>query len=656
MSSETRPSTINRPVFYSAALFTLLLVGFAITAPRTAQNLFESIQAWILGNASWFYILVVAIILLSVAFLAISRYGDIKLGPDHSEPDYRNFTWFAMLFSAGMGIGLMFFGVAEPVMHFMSPPVGEGATAAAARESMKITFFHWGLHAWAIYAVVALTLAFFSFRHGLPLTLRSALYPLIGNRIHGPIGHAVDVFAIIGTVLGVATSLGLGVAQMNSGLNHLFGIPVGVMPQIILIVITCGLATLSVASGLDKGIRILSEANMVLAVILLLFVLVAGPTVFLLQTFVQNTGAYLSDIVNKTFNLYAYEPTDWIGGWTLFYWGWWIAWSPFVGLFIARISRGRTIREFVSGVLLVPAGFTLFWMTVFGDTAIHFILVDGIKGFADTVKQDNSLALFAFFELLPWSSVISIFAIAMVAVFFVTSADSGALVGDLLAAGGADRTPVWQRIFWSLSMGAVAIALLLADGLTALQTATIASALPFSIILLLSLWGLFKALRLDATKRGIRYQSLTLSRPARGGQSWERRLRNMVMMPRRAHVLRFIADVVTPALEDVADELRKQGYAVAVKESDGEGGVVLEVNHGEHLDFFYSVRPQAFVRPSLTPEEAADEEERKYFRAEVHLREGGQDYDIMGWSRDAVIGDILDQYERHRHYLHMVRT
>nr|WP_315526686.1 choline BCCT transporter BetT [uncultured Achromobacter sp.] len=657
MTSETRPSsTINKPVFFSAALFTLLLVGFAIAAPKTAQNLFEAVQGWILGNASWFYILVVAIILLSVTFLAVSRYGDIKLGPDHSEPDYRNFTWFAMLFSAGMGIGLMFFGVAEPVMHFMSPPVGEGGNAAAAREAMKITFFHWGLHAWAIYAVVALTLAFFSFRHGLPLTLRSALYPLIGNRIHGPIGHAVDIFAIIGTVLGVATSLGLGVAQMNSGLNHLFGVPVGVTTQIILIVITCGLATLSVASGLDKGIRILSEANMVLAVILLLFVLIVGPTVFLFQTFVQNTGAYLSDIVNKTFNLYAYDPSDWIGGWTLFYWGWWIAWSPFVGLFIARISRGRTIREFVCGVLLVPAGFTLFWMTVFGDTAIHFILVDGVKGFAETVEADSSLALFAFLEQLPWSNVISVFAIAMVAVFFVTSADSGALVVDLLASGGADRTPVWQRIFWSLSMGAVAIALLLADGLTALQTATIASALPFSVILLLSLWGLFKALRLDATKRGIRYQSLTLSRPARGGQSWERRLRNMVMMPRRAHVLRFISDVVRPALEDVADELRRQGYAVAVREDESEGGVTLEVSHGDHLDFWYAVRPEAFVRPSLTPEEAADEEERKYFRAEVHLREGGQDYDIMGWSRDAVIGDILDQYERHRHYLHMVRT
>ncbi|SIT25723.1 choline BCCT transporter BetT [Achromobacter sp. MFA1 R4] len=655
MTSETRTPSINRPVFFPAAIVTLLLVGFAILAPDSAQTLFDSVQRWILGNVSWFYILVVAIILLSVVFLAVSRYGDIKLGPDHSEPDYRNFTWFAMLFSAGMGIGLMFFGVAEPLMHFLSPPFGEGGTVIAAREAMKITFFHWGLHAWSIYAIVALILAFFSYRHGLPLTLRSALYPLIGNRIHGPIGHAVDIFAILGTVLGVATSLGLGVAQINSGLNHLFGVPVGVTSQIILIVITCGLATVSVASGLDKGIRILSETNLALAVVLLLFVLIVGPTVFLLQTFVQNTGTYLSDIVNKTFNLYAYEPTDWIGGWTLFYWGWWIAWSPFVGLFIARISRGRTIREFVTGVLLVPAGFTLFWMTVFGDTAIHMIFVDGVQGLAEVVEADSSLALFAFFEHLPLSGVLSLVAIAMVAVFFVTSADSGALVVDLLASGGQDRTPVWQRIFWSLLMGAVAIALLLADGLTALQTATIASALPFSIILLLSLWGLFKALKLDATKRGIRYQSLTLSRPARGGQSWERRLRNMVMMPRRAHVQRFISDVVRPAFEDVADELRKQGYAVQVREDQDEGGAILEVSHGEHLDFSYAVQPQAFVRPSLTPDEAADEEERKYFRAEVHLREGGQDYDIMGWSRDAVIGDILDQYERHRHYLHMVR-
>ncbi|MYN13080.1 BCCT family transporter [Pusillimonas sp. TS35] len=645
--------TINKPVFYISAIFILLLTAFAITTPRLAQRVFSAMQGWILGNASWFYILAVAIILLSVVLIAISRYGDIKLGPDHSEPDYRNVTWFAMLFSAGMGIGLMFFGVAEPVMHFMAPPVGEGGTADAAREAMNITFFHWGLHAWAIYAIVALTLAYFSYRHNLPLTLRSALYPLIGDRIHGPIGHAVDIFAIIGTVLGIATSLGLGVAQINSGLNHLFGVPVGIPAQIVLIILSSGLATLSVASGLDRGIRILSEINLALAVILMLFVLVLGPTVFLLQTFVENTGAYLSDIVHKTFNLFAYEPTDWIGGWTLFYWGWWIAWSPFVGLFIARISRGRTIREFVLGVLLVPAGFTLLWMTVFGDTAIHMILVDHLQNIADVVKADSSLALFVFLEQLPWSNVISFVAITMVVIFFVTSADSGALVVDLLASGGAERTPVWQRMFWSLSTGAVAIALLLADGLSALQTATIASALPFAIILLLAVWGLLRALKLDATKRRIGNQSLALSRPMRGAPSWEQRLRNIIRMPGQSQVRRFLDETALPALQAVAEELRQQGYVVVTEQEAGSGSVIMKVSHGDYLDFFYAVRPRAFIRPSLTPDEERDEEVRRYYRAEVHLREGGQDYDIMGWSQEAVISDILDQYERHRHYLHV---
>lgn len=543
METPTTPrSTLNPPVFYTSAALILALVLFTVLLQEEAQSLFNHVQQWIITNASWFYVLAVALILISVVFLAVSRYGDIKLGPDHSRPDYRNTTWFAMLFSAGMGIGLMFFGVAEPVMHFTTPPVGEPNTVQAAKEAMKLTFFHWGLHAWAIYAIVALILAFFSYRHGLPLTLRSALYPLIGERIYGPIGHAVDIFAIIGTVFGVATSLGYGVLQINSGLHHLFGWPVNQTVQIALIAATCGLATLSVASGLDRGIRILSELNLSLAVILLLFVLVLGPTVFLLQTYVQNTGAYLSDIVNKTFNLYAYEPTDWIGGWTLLYWGWWLSWSPFVGLFIARISRGRTIREFVCGVLFVPAGFTLLWMTVFGDTAIHMVLQEGFTQLAEVVNQDSSVALFAFLEHFPLGSVISLVAVLMVVVFFVTSADSGALVVDMLASSGKDHSPLWQRIFWSVLMGVVAIALLLADGLKALQTATIASALPFSIVLLASIWGLFKALHLDATKRGIRYQALTFSRPttrsgASEGDGWQRRLRNIAMFPRRSHAL-----------------------------------------------------------------------------------------------------------------------
>src|SRR5690554_3626931 len=341
----TRKSTINPPVFFGSAFLVVAIVFFAGMFPKGAQELFGSVQSWIVDSVSWFYILTLALILLATLFLATSRYGDIKLGPDHSEPDYKNSSWFAMLFSAGMGIGLMFFGVAEPVMHFIAPPVGDPNTIEAAKEAMKLTFFHWGLHAWAVYAIVALILAFFSYRHGLPLTLRSALYPLIGERIYGPIGHAVDIFAIIGTVFGIATSLGYGVLQINSGFNYLFDLPISTNIQVVLIIGITALATLSVATGLDKGIRRLSELNLFLAVILLTLVLVLGPTALLLKSFVQNTGGYLSDIVNKTFNLYAYDPTDWLGGWTLLYRCWWMSWSPFVRMFIARVSRGRRSEE-----------------------------------------------------------------------------------------------------------------------------------------------------------------------------------------------------------------------------------------------------------------------------------------------------------------------
>lgn len=650
-------ATISPPVFYTSAILITALVIFASVLPETAQSFFGDMQAWIVENVSWFYVLAVALILLSTLFMAASRYGDIKLGPDHSQPDYKSSTWFAMLFSAGMGIGLMFFGVAEPVMHFIAPPVGDPNTVQAAREAMKLTFFHWGLHAWAIYAVVALILAFFSYRHGLPLTLRSALYPLIGKRIYGPIGHAVDIFAIISTVLGIATSLGYGVLQINSGFNYLFGLPVGTNVQVILIVAITALATLSVATGLDKGIRILSEINLSLAVILLVLVLLLGPTALLLKSFVENTGGYLSEIVSNTFNLFAYEPTDWLGGWTLLYWGWWLSWSPFVGMFIARVSRGRTIREFLTGVLLVPTGFTFMWMTVFGNTSINMIMNKGITSLADQVNADTSLALFAFLEHFPFSSVLSMVAVCMVILFFVTSADSGSLVIDMLASGGNTQTPLWQRIFWASSTGIVAITLLLSGGLGALQSATIASALPFSIILLVSIWGLFKALHLDSTKRVLRHQSaLHHSRQHKSTGGWQRRLRSMVMFPRRSHVNRFIDEVVLPSFEEIAVELRKQGYAVEVISGDDKR-TKLEVQHNQEVNFVYEIRPRAYVQPDfvIPDDDEEDREERKYFRAEVHLLEGGQDYDIMGWSREEVIDDILDQYEQHMHFLHVVR-
>lgn len=652
--------TISPPVFYTSALLIAVLVIFVSIFPNASQSFFSQVQGWIVENVSWFYILTLALILLSTVFMAVSRYGDLKLGPDHSEPDYKNASWFAMLFSAGMGIGLMFFGVAEPVMHFIAPPVGEPNTVEAAREAMKLTFFHWGLHAWAVYAVVALILAFFSYRHGLPLTLRSALYPLIGERIYGPIGHAVDIFAIISTVLGIATSLGYGVLQINSGFNYLFGLPIGTNIQVILIISITALATLSVVTGLDKGVKRLSELNLILAVILLTLILILGPTALLLKSFVENTGGYLSEIVSKTFNLYAYEPTEWLGGWTLLYWGWWISWSPFVGMFIARVSRGRTIREFITGILLVPTGFTFMWMTVFGNTSIYMIMKQGMTGLADTVNADSSLALFAFLEHFPFSSILSMVAVCMVILFFVTSADSGSLVIDMLASGGKTDTPVWQRIFWASSTGVVAIALLMSGGLGALQTATIASALPFSVILLISIWGLFKALEMDSTKRVLRQQSATHhSRQQQKTGGWQRRLRSMVMFPRRSHVNRFIEEVILPAFDEVAEELRKQGYSVEVESSEDKR-CKLEVQHNIEANFVYEVRARAYIRPDFmsqddTEDEAEAREERKYFRAEVHLMEGGQDYDIMGWSRDEVIDDILDQYEQHMHFLHVVR-
>jgi choline/glycine/proline betaine transport protein len=648
--TASRRIVMNAPVFISSGAIVILFVAFAALWPEAAEQRFASIQAWVIGKAGWFYVLAVAGFLIFVVSVAVSDYGRIRLGPDHSRPDYSYRSWFAMLFSAGMGIGLMFFGVAEPVMHFTNPPVGDPGTAEAARQAMRITLFHWGIHAWAIYAVVGLSLAYFAYRQGLPLTIRSALYPLIGERIYGVAGHTVDTFAVLGTIFGVATSLGFGVMQVNAGLNHLFGVPVGIGVQMLLIAAITGLATISVGLGLDGGIRRVSELNMALAIILLVFVLVAGPTVFLLQTLVQNTGMYVSELFSMTFNLYAYEPSGWIGGWTLFYWGWWIAWSPFVGMFIARVSRGRTIREFVVGVLLVPLGFTFMWMTFFGDTAIHMVMIQGITSLSDAVAADTTVALFEFFSHLPLSSLTSMLATLLVVTFFVTSSDSGALVVDMLTTGGVEDSPTWQRIFWSVLMGVVAAVLLLAGGLSALQTASIASALPFTVVLVFVCWGLLRALRTDAAKRSSLQFARTHS--AADGQTWQQRIRTLVHQPDRSEVDRFMEETARPALRQVAEELRGRGVQTAVV--DGEDGrTALDVLHGQERDFRYVVRPRPYEPPSfvLGDTRARRAQELRYFRAEVHLGEGGQDYDVMGWSRDALIHDVLDQYERHLHFL-----
>ncbi len=656
MDTNKQYAKFNPTVFYPASVIIAILVIFSASFPKEAKDFFKGMQDAIVANGSWYYILSVAVILLVVAFLGISRYGDIKLGLDHYTPDYSYSTWFAMLFSAGMGIGLMFYGVAEPVMHFLAPPDSQPATVEAAKEAMRITFFHWGFHGWAIYAIVAIILAFFSYRHNLPLTLRSALYPIIGDKIYGKIGDGVDVFAVIGTVFGVATSLGFGVLQVNTGLNHLVGLENSVNMQVVLIIAITSLATLSVATGLDKGIKILSQINLGLAVFLLAFVLIFGQSVFLMQSFVQNLGAYVSDIIRSTFNLYAYKKTNWIGGWTVFYWAWWIAWSPFVGLFIARISKGRTIREFVFGVLFVPVGFIILWMTFFGSSAIDIIMNQNGAELGAIVSKDVSMALYAFLEHFPMSSLLSFVATIMIIVFFVTSADSGAMVIDMLCSRGKDNTPLWQRIYWAAGVGVVAIVLLLAGGLDALQTATIASALPFSFVLLVAIYGLIKALRIDvAKKESLQFNSTQVPAAVVGGD-WRERLSNIIDYPNRQNVNKFIKNTIKSAMDDISGELEKQEYEIEIK--DLEDSLSFEVKLGDEMNFLYEVKAIPAVKPSYLQDENEDvsqrPEEEIYFRAEVYLKEGGQNYDIMGWSQGAIRNDIIDQYQKHLHFLHVV--
>ncbi|MCO5120959.1 MAG: choline BCCT transporter BetT [Burkholderiaceae bacterium] len=653
-SGQTRlvRAQILPQVFYPTALIVLLAIVATFVAPDASERTFGAAKAWVADEAGWFTVLSVAGFLVFTVAVAVSSFGRLKLGPDHSEPDYPYATWFAMLFAAGMGIGLMYFGVAEPVMHFAAPPTGDPETVSAARQAMRITFFHWGIHAWAIYAVVALSLAYFAYRHGLPLRIRSSLYPMIGERIHGPIGHAVDTFAALGTIFGLATSLGFGVIQINAGLDYLLGVPVGTGVQVTLIAVITLIATGSVFSGLDRGVRRLSELNMILAVLLLAFILVTGPTVHLFQTLVQNTGMYLSNVFGMTFNLYAYEPTGWIGGWTLFYWGWWIAWSPFVGMFIARISRGRTVREFITGVLLVPLGFTFLWMTIYGNSALHLIMVDGMADLAAAVQADSSVALYRFLEHLPLPAVTSTIATVLVVLFFVTSADSGALVIDMLSSKGEEEAPVWQRIFWSIMVGLIAIALLAAGGLASLQAATIAAALPFTVVMILMCWGMLKAMRTEVIRR----EAMNDARTILAGTDWRQRLRNLIDQPGVDEVRRFLDQQVAPALREVAEELRANGVAARV-ETGADDRVWIEVGHGEEMDFFYSVRPRPFQPPSFVlvdTRRAGDDEDRSY-RAEVYLREGGQGYCVMGWRKADLIHDVLDQYHRHMHFLAAVR-
>jgi len=489
---------LNPVVFFVAAGVIILFVAITLANVDVAERAFSTAQAAIATYTGWFFVLVVNILLAFMVFLLFTRFGRIRIGGSSARPEFSHLGWFAMLFSAGMGIGLLFYGVAEPIFHFTTPPgsphQAEPRSMLAAEDAMGTAFLHWGLHAWAIYALVALCLAFFAFNRGLPLAIRSAFYPLLGERIYAWPGHAIDIVATLATLFGVATSLGLGVRQVNGGLNYLFGLGQGLSVQILLIAIITALATVSVVAGLGRGIQRLSELNMTLAGLLLLFILGVGPTLFLLNGLVENVGFYLQHFPTLGTWTETYTQTQWQNDWTVFYWGWWIAWSPFVGMFIARVSFGRTIREFITVVLFVPTGLTFLWFTVFGDSALQIEMFGG-GGIAAIAQENVALSLFAFLDQLPLSFITGLLATLLVMTFFITSSDSGSLVIDIITAGGNPDPPTTQRVFWAVSEGIVAAILLVGGGLAALQTATITTGLPFAILLLIMCYTLVKGMQ-----------------------------------------------------------------------------------------------------------------------------------------------------------------
>ncbi|MDN4478675.1 BCCT family transporter [Demequina sp. SYSU T00039] len=502
MSASAPPTPMTREtlakwVFWPAAVLILGFVLFAMVAPDAAASVFDTIQSDIISVFGWYYVLIAALFVAVALYLGFSRYGNIVLGKDGDTPQFSRFSWFALLFAAGMGIGLVFYGVSEPLAHYASPRPGvTGTPEQLAQSAMAQTFLHWGIHAWSIYIIVGLAIAYAVHRRGRPVSIRYAVEPLLGKAIHGRWGNVIDVTAVVGTLFGIATSLGLGVLQISSGLSSAGIAEPDTRTQVILIVVITIVTLFSLLTGLARGMKWLSNINLALAGLILLYVLFSGPTLFLLREFVQSIGAYIQGFVGLSFNVSAFQGeigAAWQASWTTFYWGWWISWAPFVGIFIARVSKGRTVREFVWGVLLVPAMITFLWFAVMGGSALY----REVFGDGGLIAADGSIdyqgSLFQVLEALPAGTYVTFGAILLIGIFFVTSSDSGSFVLSMLTSGGAPTPARWLRVFWACTTALVAIALLLTGGLGALQTAAIITALPFSVVMIMMVMSLFRA-------------------------------------------------------------------------------------------------------------------------------------------------------------------
>ncbi|WP_235681233.1 choline BCCT transporter BetT [Tomitella gaofuii] len=660
-----RTRQIRKPVFCISAGGAFAVALWALFSPDSYASAMSASFGWITGWLGWFYILLATGALVFVIYLACSRYGRIRIGPDHSRPEFGILTWTSMLFAAGIGTDLMYFAVSGPLTHYLAPPEGPGGTEQAARKASVWTIFHYGINGWALYTVMGIALGYFAYRRGMPLAIRSALYPLLGKRVHGRAGDAVDIAAVLGTIFGVAASLGIGVVLINVGLNVVFGVAVGIPAQIGLVVVGVVVATLSAVSGIDKGIKRLSQANTALAVGLTVFVLLAGKTDYLLNALVMNVGDFIRFFPGMTMETFAMgdgNAHQWLADWTLFFWAWWAAWAAFIGMFLARVSKGRTIRQFVAGVLIIPFTYILMWVSIYGNSALD-IVRSGNREFGEATVDNPEEGFFALLQNYPLFTVVAAVAGLTALLFYVTSADSAAMVMSTLTSRIDDpdddgaRAP---RVFWAVATGLLTIAMLTVGGVGSLQQATVVMAIPAAIVIVMVMISLFKSLREEGammeTAATILPNALSGRSESGDHRTWRARIRRDVAFATPEDADEFLFMDVACALQDAGDELRAAGYDVTVTActDDDTHHVRMEITCcvDGRRPFVYAVHRDLFATPAFarrrnpsTPEVSA--------RLVVHLDSGGQGYDVMDYTQPQLVNDLLDHLERYLEYLRL---
>ena len=662
-------SPVNWPVFLGTSGIIVAFVLFAGIWPDTAETVIFGSMDWVATNFGWYYVLTATLVVVFVLLVAFSKVGGTKMGPDHSLPKYNLFTWAAMLFAAGIGVDLMFFGISGPATNFLTPPDVPAGSEEAARMAPIWTIFHYGIPGWAMYALMGMAFGLFAYRYHLPLSIRSALAPIFGRRIHGAVGHVAEIGATIGTIFGISVSLGIGVVFLNFGLSALFDIPNSIGVQVALMALAVFITVMSTVSGVDKGIRRLSELNVLMALVLMLWVLFSGQTHHLLNALVQNVGDFFSRFPGMMMNTFAYNdgtadyPADqWMADWTLFFWAWWIAWAPFVSLFLARISRGRTLRQFVVGVLLIPFSFILLWVSIFGNAALSFF---DDADFLDLAVNQPESGFFNLLEQYPGATFTVSLALLTGLFFYVTSADSGSLVMANMtskASTAESDGPPWLRIVWAVITGALTLVMLFIDGVYTLQAATVMVGLPLSVMVYLMMVSLWKVLRIELTSLESRQATLpslltSRVREAEGSDrgSWRQRLQHRMTYATAEQATTFIETVATPAVEEVAAELEDLGADVVCQRGahpdSGIPFVDLVVSFPDAEDFKYQTYPVAYSTPSFAANLAAVRD--TYYRVEIFSVLGSRGRDIMGSSKAQVIADVLDSYDAHIMYLTM---